>query len=92
MRKDSSSEIPGISPWLLGCRGCCVCPAVKLFQEPLLEVNEQFLALAAGREQRLKRPFPRAFCPTAMLCQKGYFSVVDVISIFFKVHCFQQLW
>lgn len=51
MRKDGSNEIPGINPWLLGCRGCCICLAVEL-QGPLLEVNEQILALAAGREQR----------------------------------------
>lgn len=82
MRKDSSNEIPGISPWLLGCRGCSICLSVELFQGPLLEVNEQILALATGKEQRLKCPFPRAFCPTAMLCQRGYFSVAYVTSIF----------
>lgn len=82
MREDSSNEMPGISLWVLGCRGCCICLAVELFQGPLLEVNEQILAVSAGREQRLKCHFPRAFCPTATLCQRGYFSMVDVIGIF----------
>lgn len=76
-------EILGISLWLLGCRGCCVCVAVEVFQGPLLEVNEQILAVAAGREQGLKCPFPRAFCPTATLCQSGYFCAMGITSMFF---------
>lgn len=58
--------------------------AVEVFQGPLLEVNGQILALAAGREQGLKCSFPRPFCPTATLCQSGYFYAADITSISFS--------
>lgn len=72
----------GVRLWYLGCRGRCVCVAAEIFQGPLWEVNEKILAVAAGRERGLKCLFPRAFCPTATLCQSRYFSVMVIVSIF----------
>lgn len=80
--RTAATRDPWHQPRLLGCRGCCVCVAVEVFQGPLLEVNEQILAVAAGREQGLKCPFPRAFCPTATLCQSGYFCAMGITSMF----------
>lgn len=51
------------------------------------------LGCGTGGEQELKCHFPGDFCPTARLCQSGYFCVMDITSwlFFLTVYCLMTL-